>query len=141
MRKNRKVSKRMSVIAVQSMHLGAIMFSLFIMVILNLLAASNCNHLMKSIGEKEKALGRLEDARLREVSRWEEMKTPRRLEAALRDNGMSMHYHKSSQVVRMTSAGEPVPGQMSVARAAMRSRTGATASVGRTTSGRTTSRR
>ena len=131
MRKNRKVSKKMSVIAVQSMHIGAVMFSLFIMVILNLLAASNCSHLMKSIGEKEKELNKLEDARLREVSRWEEMKTPRRLEAALRDNGMSMHSHKSSQGVRMTSAGEPVPGQISVARAAMRSRTGATASVTR----------
>lgn len=131
MRKNRKVSKKMSVIAVQSMHIGAVMFSLFIMVILNLLAASNCSHLMKSIGEKEKELNKLEDARLREVSRWEEMKTPRRLEAALRDNGMSMHYHKSSQVVRMTAAGEPASGQISVARAAMRSRTGATASVAR----------
>lgn len=136
MRKNRKVSKRMSVIAVQSMHIGAIMFSLFIMVILNLLAASNCSHLMDSIGKKEKELSKLEDARRREESRWEEMKTPRRLEAALRDNGMSMHYHKSSQVVRMTAAGEPVPGQISVARAAMRSRAGATASVGRTTSRR-----
>ena len=62
MRKNRKVSKKMSVIAVQSMHIGAVMFSLFIMVILNLLAASNCSHLMKSIGEKEKELNKLEDA-------------------------------------------------------------------------------
>ena len=86
---------------------------------------------MKAKGEKERELVRLDEERMRESTRWEEMKTPRRLEAALRDNGMSMHYHKSSQVVRMTAAGEPASGQISVARAAMRSRTGATASVSR----------
>ena len=131
MRKNRKIPKRMSVVAANTMRFGAIIVFLFVMVILNLLASSSCTQLMKAKGEKERELVNLDDERNREATRWEEMKTPRRLEAALRDNGMSMHYHKSSQVVRMTASGEPASGQISVARAAMRSRTGATASVTR----------
>ena len=52
MKKNRKIPKKMSVVASNTMHFGAIIVILSVMVILNLLAGSSCSQLMKTIGEK-----------------------------------------------------------------------------------------
>ena len=71
MRRNRKRSKKMSVMASRSMHIGAVLVMFFVMVILNLLASSSCTQIMKSIGEKERTLAKLEDERMRESARWD----------------------------------------------------------------------
>ena len=86
-RKNRKISKRMSVNTAIATHFGAVIAFLFVMVILNLLANSSCQQLAKTIGDEEKELARLEDARNREETRWLEMQTPKRIEKALLANG------------------------------------------------------
>ena len=52
MKKNRKRSKKMSVMASRSMHVGGVLVMFFVMVIVNLLASSSCTQLMKSIGER-----------------------------------------------------------------------------------------
>lgn len=122
MRKNRKVPKKMSVVASNTMHFGAIIVIFSVMVILNLLASSSCSQLMKTIGEKERELVKLEDARMRESTRWEEMKTPERIEDALRAHGLSMDAPRACQVVRMRPDGSPMPGQLSVLK--MRQRSG-----------------
>lgn len=122
MRKNRKVSKRRSVVVGNSMRLGGIMLVLFTMVILNLLAQSSCDQLMKSIGDREKELARLNEDYDREMARWEEMKSPDRLEAALLRHGLSMRSPGPDQVVRMRSDGTPYPGQLSMVRAEQRSK-------------------
>ena len=83
MRKNRKIPKNLSVVAANTMRFGAILVFGFVMVILNLLASSTCKHLMATKGKMEKELARLEDARMQESTRWEEMKTPVRIEIAL----------------------------------------------------------
>ena len=75
MKRNRKRSKKMSVIASHSMYVGAVIMMLFVMVIVNLLASSSCDHLLKSIGEKERQLKRLDDEYVRESARWEGMLT------------------------------------------------------------------
>lgn len=126
-RRNRKISKRMSVIAGRSMQIAAVMLILFVMVIVNQLASSNCDQLTKVIREKERQLAKLEDERSRESARWEEMKTPEKLESALMRHGLSMRYPKADQVVRMKSDGRPYPGQVSVARAQQRRKQGTTA--------------
>lgn len=126
-RRNRKISKRMSVIAGRSMQIAAVMLILFVMVIVNQLASSNCDQLTKAIREKERQLAKLEDERSRESARWEEMKTPEKLESALMRHGLSMRYPKADQVVRMKSDGRPYPGQVSVARAQQRRKQGTTA--------------
>ena len=59
MAKNRKISKKMSVIAQGSTMLCAVIVMLFVMVVVNLLADSSCSQLMKSIGAKEAQLKRL----------------------------------------------------------------------------------
>lgn len=107
----------MSVVAAGTAHFGAILAILFVMVIVNILASSSCKQLMKAIGEDERALARLEDACMREATRWEEMKTPENIEAALMRHGLSMKPPRPDQIVHMTSAGNPYPGQLSVARA------------------------
>jgi hypothetical protein len=121
MKKNRKRSKKMSVMASRSMHVGGVLMMFFVMVIVNLLASSSCNQLMKSIGEKERQLTKLENDRARESARWDAMKTSENLDRALLKFGLSMKYPRADQIVRMDSHGRPKPGQLSVARASRRS--------------------
>lgn len=116
MRKNRKIPKNLSVVATNTMRFGAILVFGFVMVILNLLASSTCKHLMKTKGEMEKELARLDDARRQESTRWDEMKTPDRIETALLRHGLSMKLPRPDQNVRMRSDGTPYPGQLSLAR-------------------------
>lgn len=115
-RKNRKINKKMSVNVQVGTHLGAVIAFLFLMVILNLLASSSCQQLMKRIGTQERELARLEDARSREATRWEEMKTPDKVETALLRHGLSMRAPRPEQNVLMKANGQPYPGQLSVAK-------------------------
>ena len=129
MKKNWKISRKMNVVAHNTACAGAIMLMLFVMVIVNMLASSSCSQLMKSIGEKERVLARLEDERTRESARWEEMKTDENLEAALRKHGLAMRCAKPSQTVRMRKGtGELLPAQLSVAKEMQRMRSSMTAS-------------
>ena len=123
MRRNRKMPKKMSVMAGRSVQIGAVMVMAFAMVILNMLASSSCKQLSKTISEKERQLAKLENDQKREQERWDEMKTSERLEAALLKHGLAMRYSKpETQVVRMDKSGRPYSGQASVARAAERSK-------------------
>ena len=126
-RKNRKVSKRMSVVAGHAVRFGAVIVMFFVMAIVYLLAKSSCEQLSDEIRDKEHVLAKLEDEQDRESARWEEMKTPDRLEAALLRHGLSMKYPRPDQVVRVRADGTLLPGQPAVARAAQRSRAVSTA--------------
>ena len=129
MRRNRKIPKRMSVVATTTMRFGAILVFFFVMVLFNLLSSTSCSQLMKTKGELERELARLEDARMREATRWEEMKTPERIEAALLRHGLSMKIPRADQNVQMKADGTPYPGQLSLARARQRLGVERTASV------------
>ena len=120
MRKNRKIPKNLSVVAANTMRFGAILVFGFVMVILNLLASSTCKHLMKTKGEMEMELARLDDAHMQESTRWDEMKTPDRIETALLKHGLSMKLPRPDQNVRMRSDGTPYPGQLSLTRVSRR---------------------
>lgn len=117
MRKNRKVSKKMSVIAKNTMRFGAVIVFFFVMVILNLLSSSSCNMLLKEKGEKERELAKLEESFTQEETRWEEMKAPEKIEAALLKHGLSMKTPRHDQFVRMHVDGTPYPNQLSLRRA------------------------
>ena len=112
----------MSVVASNTMRFGAVILMLGVMVFVNFLASSACQHMMTSIGEKERQLAKLEEERVRESARWEEMKTPEKIESALLRHGLAMRYPKPDQVVRMKADGRPYPGQLSVERAKRRNR-------------------
>lgn len=117
MRKNRKTTKRMSVVAANSVRFGVIILFLFTMVIINLLASSSCTQLMKTIGDRKRELKTLEDSCQRELSCWEGMCTPEKIDATLLANGMKMILPKYDQCIRMQRGGIPAEGQLSVARA------------------------
>lgn len=110
----------MSVMARTTSHLGAIIAVSFVMVILNLLASSSCQQLMKSIGEGKRTLAKLEEERQRQSSKWDRMKIPERIEMALLRHGLDMKPARPDQNIQMRSDGTPYPGQLSVAKAARR---------------------
>ena len=117
MRKNRRIPKKMSVVAANSMRFGAIIVFFFVMVILNLLSSSSCTMLLKEKGAKERELAKLEEARTQEATRWEELKTPEKIEVALLRHGLSMKLPRPDQCVRMRADGTPYPNQLSLKRA------------------------
>ncbi len=120
MKKNRRMPRKMSVIAERAMYVGVVIVMLFVMVIINLLASSSCTQLMKSIGGKEATLAKLEESRLREANRWDEMTSPDRLNRHLHARGLAMYYPKPAQNVRMRADGRPYPGQFSLVQAEAR---------------------
>ena len=122
MRKNRKMPKKMSVMAGRSVQIGALIITCFAMVILNMLASSSCKQFENTIGEKKRQIDSLEDSYKREKANWEKMLTPANLEQALLRHGLAMKFPKTEQVVRMDAAGRPYPGQRSVARATQRNK-------------------
>ena len=126
MRKNRKVSKRMSVIAANTMRFGAIIVFFFVMVILNLLSSSSCTQLLNEKGQKERELAKLEESYRRESTRWEEMKTPEKIEAALFRHGLRMSTPRADQCIRLNARGVPYPNQLALTRLRQRAGTAAT---------------
>ena len=120
MRKNRKIPKKMSVVATNTMLFGAIIVFFFVMVILNLLSSQSCKQLENAKGALEREIVKLDEARTRESTRWEGMKTTASIETALLRHGLSMRTPGSDQTVRLMADGTPRPGQLSLARAKMR---------------------
>ena len=121
MRKNRKIPKRMSVLTRTTARFGAIIGILFVMVIINILATSSCQQILKSIVQRERELARLEDSLNREETRWETMKTPEKIDSALLRHGLAMRPPRAEQNVSMKADGTPYLGQHSVAQAKKRS--------------------
>ncbi len=121
MKKNRFVNpKKMSVNAKLSMHGFAALAFVVIAIALNRFAASSCEQLSRTIGERQKEMARLENDRCREMANWEAMKTPDKVEAALLRHGLAMRAPSAEQNVHMKVDGQPYLGQYSVAAARRR---------------------
>lgn len=116
-KKNRKRNKQMSVSAKRTLNMGGIIAILFVMVIFNMLAKTSAETIQKEIGEKTRTLERLEEERIREDSRWERMKSPESVNAALLSHGLKMNTPIDAQIVRMGGNRLPLKGQLSVKRA------------------------
>ena len=127
MGKNRKVSKKMSVHATNTMRFGAIIAFLGVTIILNVLSSSSCDQLMNEKGGKEREVERLKDEYRRASTRWEEMKTPEKLERALFKHGLKMSVPRADQCIRLRDDGAPYPNQLALTRLRQRSATTATA--------------
>ena len=119
----------MSVVATNTMRFGAIIVFFFVMVILNLLSSSSCTQLQNAKGVLEREIVKLDEARMRESTRWEEMKTTENIEAALLRHGLSMKLPRPDQSVRLMADGTPRPGQLSLAKSKMRTGVAALASA------------
>lgn len=129
MRRNKKISRRRSVIGMHAMHLGAVLLMALAMVILNQCASSSCDRLNVAIGEKDIVLKHKQAELDRAMARWEATKSTDNLERALGRRGLVMVAPHSTQIIRFDSTGNLVPGQRSVALARERMRNAATASV------------
>ena len=116
MKKNRRRSERMSVAAFHSAHIGAVILTLVVMAVVNILAKASCTELMTDIGRNEKKLERLEDERQRESSAWTRMSSPSQLEAMLARHGLAMRLPKPQQNIRMNADGTPKPAQLALAK-------------------------
>ena len=77
---------------------------------------SKCSLLGQEIRKHEQKYAALENERVREAARWDEKKTPEKLERAMLQHGLAMTYPTAEQVVRMDVNGRPLAGQISVAR-------------------------
>jgi len=113
-RRNRRKSQTMSVMTGKFVHVGGIIAALVTMVVINLVAEARNSQTIRSIGEKEKLLVRLDKDLQRESIAWDQMTTAERLDEALIRHGLDMRYPKSEQIVRMSASGELVRGQESV---------------------------
>lgn len=116
MRTNKFRTKRTSKIKMTFSCIVAFGLTLASSVIVYAFARTHNEQLMKSICEKQRLLDRRTDELTRETARWEEMTTPERIEVALRRQGLKMAFAKPCQNIRMTQAGKPRAGQLSVAR-------------------------
>jgi hypothetical protein len=77
---------------------------------------SKCVQLGQEIRKHEIKYTTLENERVREAARWDEKKTPEKLERAMLQHGLAMNYATAEQVVRMDADGRPVAGQISLAK-------------------------
>ena len=122
MRRNKrnKRTARYSLFTLNAMHLAAIVVSGFIMLMAYWLLDSRCGAIGQEIGDAEKTLAKLDGELERETMKWNEMKTPERLELALKKHGLNMNNPAPDQVIKMTADGRMAPRQMSVVRAQRR---------------------
>ena len=113
MKKNRK--KKVQIQYLPPMAVGVIVTSVTVALIY-WFVDSKCVQLGQEIRKHEQKYASLENERVREAARWDEKKTPEKLERAMLQHGIAMGYATAEQVVRMDSDGRPVPGQISVAK-------------------------
>lgn len=123
MRANRKVSKRMSVIATNSARFGVILGACFMMAIVYILSASSRTQLTNEQGRMRRELEKLEASHLRESSQWEAMKTPDRIEAAIARHGLKMALPRPDQQIHVNAKGVPSPNQLALKRLRQRAAT------------------
>jgi len=115
MRKNKKIRKDAHFKAGSANLVGAIVLG-FMGLMIYWSQDSRVSALLQEIGDGEKKLAALQSELDRETARWEEMKTPEKLENQLVRMGLDMRYTHPQQVVRMNARGVPAAGQMAVAR-------------------------
>lgn len=115
MRRNKRIKKR-SRFATSSMGVASLIVSGFIMMMIFFAMNAKCSAITREIGLKERELQRLDSELTREKTRWDEMKVPERLKTALTRFGLEMDVPREDQLVRMSNAGVPVPGQLALAR-------------------------
>ncbi len=127
MAKNRKISKKMSVNASNTMRIGGLIMAGVLVAVINVLSSLNCDQLMSEKGSKERELAKLEETYCRQSTRWEEMKTPEQIERALFKHGLKMAVPRADQCIRLKENGAPYPNQLALTRLRQHAAVGSTA--------------
>lgn len=113
-RRNCRKSQTSNVVTGKTLHIGAIVLTLMVAVVVNLVADSQCTQIWDSICEKEKQLVQLERDLQRQDAAWAQMQSPYNLDNALRHHHLFMVQRKDEQVIRMDASGVPRSAQRSV---------------------------
>ncbi len=116
MRRNRKVKSHSPRCTANSVNIVAAIMLAFLAGMFYWALDARCTTLLKEMGDAERELKRLEGNCQRELSNWEEFKTPDRLRIAFARHGLEMGPPNQDQVIHMTAGGIPAPGQLSVRR-------------------------
>ena len=111
MKKNRR--KRVQVKFVPRLAVGCVALAATFTV-MYLCLDSKCTQLGQEIRKSEQRFASLENERLLELAKWNERKTPEKLERAMLQHGLAMGYPKAEQVVRVDPYGTPLPQQPSM---------------------------
>ena len=127
MKANRRVSKKMSVIATNSVRFGTILGAFFLMAIFYVLSSSSRTQLTNEQGRMERELSKLEEAFRQESQRWENLTTPESIDAAVARHGLKMAFPRSDQQIHVGAKGVPHPNQLALKRLRQRAATAATA--------------
>ena len=128
MRRNKKIKKHARC-TVQAVNIVAFIVLSFLALMVYWSQDARCKAFQQEIGQAEKDYKRLERDCQREISSWEELKTPDRLRVALLRHGLDMQQPNQDQVVHMTRTGRPEPNQLSVSRIRQRQARGEVAAV------------
>lgn len=115
MGRNKRVKKH-SRFASSSMGIASLIVSGFIMLMIFFAMNSRCSAIAQEIGSKERELRALAQELTRAKTAWDETKVTRKLNHALTRFGLKMDVPREDQLVRMSVSGEPIPGQLAVAR-------------------------
>lgn len=135
MKRNRKVSRRRSVVGMHVRHFVAVMLMFAVMVVLNLLVSSSCGQLMKSIGEKDRLIKARQDELDSSKSIWRRTTSTDNLAIALHRRGIEMSSPQSDYVIHIDSHGNVDAKERSVVLVRERQRALATAAYSPTSGG------
>ena len=124
MRRNRRHVKRFSRFKFGATGMVALIVTSFIMLMIYWTLDSQCTSILREIGKSENEAKLLDAEYGREDARWNAMRTRERLDEKITRFGLAMQSPQPDQVIRMMPNGKPAPGQMAVARAQARARTG-----------------
>ena len=129
MKGNYKRSKRYSRMLSHTFRLGAVIAVVFVAVILNVLASSSCNQLVKNLEAKDARLRQCEVDLDRAAAKWDAMRSSENLDQAVCKRGLALYTTDPKQLIRINANGRALPGQLSVALARERYSNAATAGV------------
>lgn len=105
MGKNRKTSRRASVMMDTSRRIFGILIVCTMVVLVNHLASTKCSHVQESIGKKERELESHERTYTQEYAKWCRMTSPDALKKALPRHGIKMESPSPLQIVDVDSHG------------------------------------
>ena len=105
MGKNRKTSRKASVMMDTSRRIFGILIVCTMVVLVNHLASTKCSHVQESIGKKERELESHERTYKQEYAKWCRMTSPDALKKALPRHGIKMESPSPLQIVDVDSHG------------------------------------
>ena len=115
-RRNKKVNRH-SRFTVNTAGVVALLVTGFAMVMCYCVLGMRCTSIAQELQQVEREYKSLTKENERVAARWTELMSVDRLQEKLVRFGLEMNVPRADQVVRMNASGQPLPGQIAVARA------------------------